>query len=91
MIPGRCPYLTAWACRPIGAYTPPGDVSLSEAAKLPIDKDDGGDGVSVEDMRPTGHELTCLRVGAESPFLVLQRAYYDKHALFAGLFDPPSQ
>jgi hypothetical protein len=39
------------------------DVSLSEAAKLPIDKDDGGDGVSVEDMRPTGHELTCLRVG----------------------------
>jgi type IV secretion system protein VirD4 len=31
-----------------------------------------------------------IRAGAESPFLVLQRAYYDKHALFAGLFDPPA-
>ena len=28
--------------------------------------------------------------GRRTPFLVLQRAYYDKHALFAGLFDPPS-
>jgi type IV secretion system protein VirD4 len=27
--------------------------------------------------------------GRRTPFLVLQRAYYDKHALFAGLFDPP--
>ena len=31
-----------------------------------------------------------IRAGAESPFLVLQRAYYDKHALFAGLFDSPA-
>jgi len=28
--------------------------------------------------------------GRKTPFLVLQRAYYDKHGLFAGLFDPPS-
>jgi type IV secretion system protein VirD4 len=27
--------------------------------------------------------------GRKTPFLVLQRAYYDKHALFEGLFDPP--
>jgi type IV secretion system protein VirD4 len=26
--------------------------------------------------------------GRATPFLVLQRAYYDKHGLFAGLFDP---
>jgi type IV secretion system protein VirD4 len=29
--------------------------------------------------------------GRRTPFLVLQRAYYDKHGLFAGLFDPPPQ
>ena len=29
--------------------------------------------------------------GRKTPFLVLQRAYYDKHGLFAGLFDPPPQ
>jgi type IV secretion system protein VirD4 len=29
--------------------------------------------------------------GRKTPFLVLQRAYYDKHGLFAGLFDPPAQ
>ena len=28
--------------------------------------------------------------GEKEPFLVLQRAFYDKHALFAGRFDPPS-
>ena len=28
--------------------------------------------------------------GQEKPFLVLQRAYYDKHALFAGLYDAPA-
>jgi type IV secretion system protein VirD4 len=28
--------------------------------------------------------------GRRTPFLVLQRAYYDKHGLFAGLFDPPA-
>ena len=28
--------------------------------------------------------------GRKTPFLVLQRAYYDKHGLFAGLFDPPA-
>lgn len=28
--------------------------------------------------------------GRKTPFLVLQRAYYDKHSLFAGLFDPAS-
>jgi len=27
--------------------------------------------------------------GRRTPFLVLQRAYYDKHELFAGLFDAP--
>jgi type IV secretion system protein VirD4 len=31
-----------------------------------------------------------IRAGAEAPFLVLQRVYYDKHALFAGLFDSPA-
>ena len=29
--------------------------------------------------------------GRRTPFLVLQRAYYDKHGLFAGLFDSPPQ
>jgi type IV secretion system protein VirD4 len=28
--------------------------------------------------------------GRRTPFLVLQRAYYDKHGLFAGLFDAPA-
>jgi type IV secretion system protein VirD4 len=28
--------------------------------------------------------------GRRTPFLVLQRAYYDKHGLFAGLFDSPA-
>jgi type IV secretion system protein VirD4 len=32
-----------------------------------------------------------IHAGEEEPFLVLQRAYYDKHELFAGLFDPPRQ
>jgi type IV secretion system protein VirD4 len=31
-----------------------------------------------------------LHAGEKEPFLVLQRAFYDKHGLFAGLFDPPS-
>jgi type IV secretion system protein VirD4 len=31
-----------------------------------------------------------IHAGQERPFLVLQRVYYDKHALFAGLFDPPA-
>jgi type IV secretion system protein VirD4 len=28
-----------------------------------------------------------IHAGEEEPFLVLQRAFYDKHGLFAGLFD----
>ena len=32
-----------------------------------------------------------VHAGEEEPFLVLQRAYYDKHTLFAGLFDTEDQ